>query len=169
MRNRYKKQLGRVDIWALQPKEIASISGVDESTARRYRRNRRAPEPVCRLLEFFLAGLVLPPDWADHYHFEGNQLVSSYGGERFTPGELLGWHFNKQALVNELWQLRRVTEKRAVDPVPKGGRLRLLEKAAKQEHRDHGKQQPKYQRSNRVGRRWVANGVQGLPLTTDDN
>ncbi len=90
---------------SLTTSQITQVTGVDDSTARRYKRQRRAPEPVIRLLSLYLEGRILPGGWAGA-RFQGERLLVDEA-EAYTLGEFRALFWNRQRDSLELMELRR--------------------------------------------------------------
>ena len=145
--------------------EISSFSGVSMRTARRYRRENRAPEPVMAILHYAAAGWLLPQRLKQFVRWSGANLLLDGTGE-LDIDELRAWWIDSQVLYSELYSLRGRVDRLQRLEVIRGtsGPLRLLEKPAKEYDDNAGQQQPKDQGAYGVGRRGVAYGLQGVSL-----
>lgn len=75
------------DLLRLPAEEIADAAGVDISTARRWKRANRLPEPVARLLAITKLGRLDAIGWRGWRMVRG-ELVSPEGWT-YQPGEVL--------------------------------------------------------------------------------
>lgn len=106
MQNKYKIGAGFFHIRDFSTDEIVSLTGVKPATARRYRQTGKVSEPVKRLLCCAAAGFLVPDNLAKTLHFNGDKLIMDTG-ESFSCGELLAWHFNRQALETRAYSAER--------------------------------------------------------------
>lgn len=131
MKKKYKNARRFFEVRDFTTAEIQEIAGVDATTARRYRRQNNAPEAVWRLLALCACGYVVPDSLADCLRFDmtGKRLELD-SGESFDLGELLAWHYNKQAMASELASLQQRVERLQRLEVIRGeaGPLKLVDK-----------------------------------------
>lgn len=157
MQKKYKNARRYFAVRDFTTAEIQEISGVDATTARRYRRENRAPEAVWRLLALVACGYVIPDKYADCLRFDlANERLELDDGESFDLGELLAWHFNKQAMAMELYSLRarvdRLQRLEVIRGAAQRGGLRLLEKPAPEHGSEVAQPAPYYRGSDPI--RW---------------
>ena len=146
MGNKYKRARKYFDIRDFSASEIQEITGVDATTARRYRRTGKAPEPVWRLLAYTAAGFLIPDGFAHVMHFHGEHLQLDTG-ETFSV-ELLAWHWNRQALQDELRNLQNRIRRLQAKHIIEGrknrqfGAPRLLDKPTHQSRPEEANHAP---------------------------
>lgn len=95
--------------------DLATVAGVDISTARRWKQSARLPEPVRRLLEVVVLGRLDVLGWRDWRLLQGELIGPD--GWRFKPGEVMALPLLRQQLASyqtgeRLWK--------ALDPQPEG-------------------------------------------------
>ncbi|MBM7424980.1 hypothetical protein [Spongiibacter marinus] len=157
MQKKYKNARRFFTVRDFTAAEIQEIAGVDATTARRYRRQNDAPEPVWRLLALVACGYVVPDKLADCMRFDlAGERLELDSGESFDLGELLAWHFNKQAMASELFSLRarvdRLQRLEVIRGAAQRGGLRLLEKPAPKHGSEVAQPAPYYRGSDPI--RW---------------
>lgn len=151
MGNKYKQARKYFEMRDFTAKEIQDITGVDITTARRYRRERKAPEPVWRLLAFTAAGFLMPDGFAHVMHFHGEHLHLD-NGEVYSLGELMAWHWNKQAMTDQIKSLEnriaRLQAKEIIQGRKNGdfGPPKLLDQPAPKHREETAQRGPKKQR-----------------------
>jgi hypothetical protein len=105
----------------LSTAELASLTGVDRATARRWRAHGRLPRHVNRLLAIITLGQLDAIGWKGWRIMRG-VLVSPEGWEA-TPGDVLALPFMRQQIAILQADARAW---RAVDEQPVGGATEAL-------------------------------------------
>lgn len=93
--------------WRLvKASDIARITGVNISTARRYKREKDAPRPVRVLLNLWLDGRILPKSWKNsRFDLHSDRLVVDEV-QAYSLGEFRAQFWLNQALQLECQNLR---------------------------------------------------------------
>lgn len=123
-------QFNYVNWGELSPRLICVLTGVDASTARRYKRQRRAPEPVLRLLLLHLNGHILPPSWHRLARFQGDHLILE-NVDSYSLGDFREQFWIAQSLRAQLTSTtRRLERLTALEPQPAPAQAKPLQAVA---------------------------------------
>lgn len=92
----------------LDPSDIASLTGVDLTTARRWKRGRPIPEPARRLLRILTAGEleIFGREWRGWWLDAKNGVLCSPEQWAFRPSEILSLPFLHGMIASYQSQIR---------------------------------------------------------------
>jgi hypothetical protein len=100
-----KLQAAVSDILTYPPERLADLTGVDVSTARRWKRAGKLPAPILRLLALCLLGRLDLLGWDGWTLLDGS--LQSPEGWAFSPGEVLALPLLRLQLAQAQAEIRR--------------------------------------------------------------